>query len=187
MDEALVIAVICGTTREGRESIKAARWIAEFGRTQPQVEIIFVDPKDFHLPPDGAPQDGRDPKYSEITERADAFFIVTPEYNHGYPGSLKRLLDSEDDNYAHKPVALAGVSNGAWGGTRACEALLPVLRTLGLAVSSRTVYFPRIQEIFDEQNSMKPDFTEGYTKSVQGAYDDLIWLAWALKTARAKA
>jgi len=185
MDTSLVIAVICGTTREGRQSMRAAQWLADFGR-QRGVEIIFVDPKDYRLPPDGAPEDGRDPRYSDVTARADAFFIVTPEYNHGYPGSLKRLLDSEDENYLHKPVVLAGVSNGPWGGTRACEALLPVLRTLGLAVSSRTVYFPRIQEIFDEQGVMKPDFVEGYTKSTQGAYDDLIWLARALKTARAQ-
>ncbi len=184
MNEPLAIAVICGTAREGRQSEKAAQWIADFGRKQPQVEIMYVDPKEFHLPPDGAPEDGRDPKYSEIVGRADAFFIVTPEYNHGYPGSLKRLLDSEDEGYVHKPVVLAGVSNGAWGGTRACEALLPVLRTLGLAVSSRTVYFPRIQELFDDEGVMKPDFIEGYTKSAQGAYDDLIWLARALKTAR---
>jgi NAD(P)H-dependent FMN reductase len=140
MNEKVVIAVLCGTKREGRKSIYAAEWVAAKGRELAGVEIVLVDPRDITLPPDGAPEDGTDPKYSEITARADAFFIVTPEYNHGYPSSIKRLLDSEYGNYNRKPVALAGVSNGPWGGTRVVETLLPVLRTLGLAVIRPTMY-----------------------------------------------
>ncbi|HSX17492.1 MAG TPA: NAD(P)H-dependent oxidoreductase [Patescibacteria group bacterium] len=186
MEDKLKIAVILGTKREGRISEHAAQWVAAKGREQEGVEIIFVDPRDFTLPPDGAPEDGTDPRYSAITAQADAFFIVTPEYNHSFPSSLKRLLDSEFKNYFHKPVALAGVSNGPWGGTRAVEALLPVMRALGLAPSRLNLYFPKAQEIFDETGAMKPEYAETYNKSVQGMYDDLIWLARALKAARAQ-
>jgi NAD(P)H-dependent FMN reductase len=186
MDDKVVIAVIAGTRREGRKSINAARWVAEQGQHVPGVEIIFVDPHDFNLPPDGAPEDGRDPKYSDITARADGFFIVTPEYNHGYPGSLKRLLDSEYDNYKHKAVAFAGVSDGQWGGRIVVDALLPVVRTLGLLPVSPTTYFPRVPDMFDDNGQMKPEYVEAQTKSVQGVYKDLIWLARALKAARAQ-
>jgi NAD(P)H-dependent FMN reductase len=184
MDDKIVIAVICGTKREGRESIKAAQWVAEAGRRRDDAEIIFVDPKDFQLPPDGAPGDGTDPKYDEITAKADAFFVVTPEYNHGYPSSLKRLLDSEFGNYLHKPVATAGVSNGPWGGVRVCEALLPVYHRIGLVTVQPELYFPFIQNMFDEQGQLLPEHAEMYDKNVKRSYDELVWFARLLKQAR---
>jgi NAD(P)H-dependent FMN reductase len=184
MDMPLTIAVICGTKREGRRSLAPAEWVAVEGRKLEGVEIIFVDPKDFTLPPDGNDDDGEDAAYRDITRRADAFFIVTPEYNRGYPSSLKRLLDSEYANYNHKPVALAGVSNGQWGGTRVVEALLPVMRQLGLVTIRPTLYFPTVQNIFDEFGTMKPEFTGQYEKQVKGAYEELLWFARALKAAQ---
>jgi len=183
MSQPITVAVIVGTRREGRESIKAAKWVADQGRKREDVEIIFVDPNDFNLPPDGAPEDGRDPRYSEITARADAFFIVTPEYNNSFPGSLKRLIDSEEDNYLHKPVMLAGVSNGSWGGVRACIALQPVCHALGLVNIPKKLYFPKVQELFDEQGNLKPEQAEMYAVNVKKAYDELIWFAKALKAA----
>lgn len=185
MDEKIVIAVISGTTREGRKSIKAAHWVADLGRQMEGTEIVFVDPKDFTLPPDGAPEDGQDPNYTAIVTRADAFFIVTPEYNNSYPGSLKRLLDSEYKNYMHKPVMLAGVSDGAWGGVRACVALQPVCHSLGLINIPKKLYFPKVNDLFDEQGVMKPDEVETYTNAAQNAYRELIWFARALKAAKA--
>ena len=150
MEEQLVIAVLGGTTRVQRESIKAARYIAEFGRRQPNVEIIFVDPVEFNFPGDGNGPEGKDPRYTQIVARADAFFIVTPEYNHSFPGSLKRMLDSELALYNHKPVAFAGASNGNWGGVRAVESLLTAVRETGLVALSWDIYFPYVQNIFDE-------------------------------------
>lgn len=182
MEQKITIAVIAGTTREGRLSIKAAKWVAEQGRRREDVEIIFVDPKDFSLPPDGAPEDGTDPKYSEITKKADAFYVVTPEYNHSIPSSLKRLLDSEFGNYRHKPVATAGVSDGPWGGVRVCEALLHVYHTMWMVAVKPELYFPKIQDMFDEQDQLKPEFAEMQTKNVQNAYDELVWFARALKS-----
>jgi NAD(P)H-dependent FMN reductase len=184
-DDKVVIAVICGTIRATRESIKAAQWVADQGRRLDDVEIIFVDPREFDLPGDGNKDpDSRDPRFTEITEKADAFFIVTPEYNHGYPGSLKRLLDSEYANYKHKAAVVAGVSDGPWGGARVCEALLPVLHTVGLSVAQPNVYFPKVQDLFDSQGSLKQEYVDQYTKSVRGAYKDLIWTAKALQWGR---
>jgi len=184
MNEKITIAVIAGTTREGRESIKAANWVAEEGRKREDAEIIFVDPKDFNLPNDGDNEDTRDPRYSEITAKADAFYIVTPEYNRSIPGSLKRLIDSEFDNYHHKAVATAGVSSGQWGGTRVCEALLHVYHTLWLVVIKPELYFPKVKELFDDQGNMNPEYIEAYQKNVHVAYDELVWMARVLKAAK---
>jgi NAD(P)H-dependent FMN reductase len=190
MDEAqqqpLVLAVIEGTTRVQRESIKASRYIADFARRQPGVEVIFVDPVDFNLPGDGNDPEGKDPRYTDITARADAFFIVTPEYNHSFPGSLKRLLDSELANYNHKPVAFAGVSNGGWGGTRAVESLVPAVRETGLVVMSWDVFFPRVQDIFDADGAMLPEHQPRYERNVQKLLDELLWFAHLLKRGRAE-
>lgn len=186
MEDVITIAVLCGTARKGRESIKAAQWVAEAGRKRGDAEIMFVDPSDFQLPPEGSPDDGTDPKYKEITAKADAFFVVTPEYNRGYPGSLKRLLDSEFKNYFHKPVATAGVSNGPWGGVRVCEALLPVYHRFGLVVIQPELYFPLVQDMFDGQGQLQPEYIERYEKNVTRSYDELIWFARLLKQARSK-
>lgn len=184
MDEQVVVAVLTGTIREGRRSLAAAQWVAEFGRRQPNVEIVFVDPKDLHFPGDGDNPGTQDPRYTDITARADAFVIVTPEYNHSMPSSLKRMLDSESVNYRHKPVALVGVSSGSWGGVRACESLLPVCHTLWLVNIKPELYFPQVQDIFDESGAMKPDFEAAYGKNTQAQYDELLWMARLLKHGR---
>ena len=183
-EPALTIAVLAGTNREQRLSIKAAHYVAEVGRSYENVDIIFVDPKDFYFPGDGNDPEGKDSRYGEIIDKADAFFIVTPEYNHSIPGTLKHMLDSEYSLYFHKPVALAGVSNGPWGGVRVCEALLPVCHRLGLVNILPELYFPKVQDIFDESGAMNESFQDMYEKNTRKAFDELIWFARLLKAAR---
>jgi NAD(P)H-dependent FMN reductase len=184
MDDTLIIAVLAGTKRVQRESIKAARYVAAYGKQLPGIEIIFVDPNDFNFPGDGNDPEGKDPRYSEITARADAFFVVTPEYNHSFPGTLKRMLDSELKNYNHKPIALGGASNGNWGGVRAVESLVPSVREMGLVVTSWSIYFPRVQDMFDDSGTIKPELKERTDKNIGDAYKELIWMAKALKWGR---
>lgn len=185
MENKLVIAVLAGTMRQKRESVKAARYVAEIGRSLPGVEVIFVDPADFTFPDDGDDTEGKDPHYTEITSRADAFLIVTPEYNHSFPGHLKRMLDSEWDNYAHKPVALIGASSGNWGGVRVVEALVPVVRTMGLVPVSISAYFPHVQDMFvDDQGTIMPELAERTNKQVASVYNELLWMARTLKWGR---
>lgn len=186
MNQPLTIAVLAGTTRAQRQSIKAAHYIAHFGKQLENVEIIFVDPTEFYFPGDGNDPEGKDSRYSDITAKADAFFVITPEYNHSFPGTLKRMLDSELRNYNHKPVAFAGVSNGNWGGVRAIEALVPAVRETGLVVMSWDVYFPYIQNIFSEDGVMHDEHKERYDAQVGKLYTELLWFADMLKTARQK-
>lgn len=184
MDETITIAVLAGTTRVQRESIKAARYIADFVRRQAGVEVIFVDPADFTFPGDGNDPEGKDPRYTEIVSRADAFFIVTPEYNHSFPGSLKRMLDSELELYNHKPVAFAGASNGNWGGVRAVESLLTAVRETGLVALSWDIYFPKVQDKFNEDGSIKDEHRERYERNLGKLFAELMLFARLLKTIR---
>src|SRR5271170_2241210 len=174
----LYLPVLAGTTREQRKSIYAAQLVVEVGKTINGVETELIDPKDFNFPGDGNDPEGKDPKYTEITKRADGFFIVSPEYNHSFPGSLKRMLDSELQNYIHKPVAFAGASSQQWGGVRAIEALVNTVRELGLVSTFADVQFPKVQELFNEDGVLQ---NESYREYVKGSWAELIWMAKVLK------
>jgi len=67
------------------------------------------------------------------------------------------MLDSELKNYIHKPVAIAGASNGSWGGVRAVESLVPAVREMGLVVTFASVYFPRVQDLLMSAVSLNPN------------------------------
>lgn len=177
----LFIPIFLGTTRPGRRSENAAKLVEKVGNSIPEIEVQLVDPLDYNFPFDGNDTENKDPRYSELTLRADAFFIVTPEYNHGYPGTLKRMLDSELKNYIHKPVAFAGVSDGIFGGARVIEALVNTVREMGLVATFADVYFPEAQKLFDEKGNIKD---KAYEKRIERAYIELIWMAKSLKWGR---
>ena len=177
----ITLAVIEGTTRKDRKSIRAARYITRLASEHEVVEAVLVDPREYTFPFDGEDKAVKDPAYTKVTQDADAFFIVVPEYNHSFPGSLKRMLDSELKNYIHKPVALAGVSSGNWGGVRAIEALVPVVRELGMVCTFTDVQFPKITSIFDEAGHL---LDASYEKRVRRALTELVWMAQALKYGR---
>ena len=179
--EKLKIVVIAGTSRPGRLSIHAAKFVHSILVKNLEIDGQLVDVAEMKFEKDGNNEDLRNPTYSQITKEADGFFIVTPEYNHSYPGSLKRMLDSEFANYKHKPVALAGVSNGPWGGVRCIESLLHPLRTMGLVTLAKGVQFSKIQEIFNEQGELQD---ESYVGRVEKVTEELVWMAKALKAAR---
>lgn len=182
MKDTINIALLVGSVRTKRESIKAAHYVADFANRYPEISVTFVDPRELQLPDEG--EDVKDPKYSEVTKSADAFIIVTPEYNHSIPGSLKRMLDSEYVNYYQKPVALAGVSSGPWGGVRVCEALLPVCHRLGMVNIRPELYFPKIQDLFDDSGAMRSEHVARYEKDLTVLYDELIMFARLLKVGR---
>ncbi len=177
----LYIPVLAGTTREKRVSIHAAKLVVEVGNSFDDVETELVDPKEFDFPGDGKDPEGRDARYSKITERADGFYIVTPEYNHSFPGSLKRMLDSELSNYVHKPVALAGASSGAWGGVRAIEALATTVRQMGMVSTFSDMHFPKVQDIFNEKGELQDD---SYRELIKSSWIELIWMTKVLKNGR---
>lgn len=177
----LKIAILQGTTRQLRRSIHVARLVLKVAEELEQVEPLWVDPVDLSLPADGNDQMNKDPCYSQITKQADGFFIIVPEYNHSFPGSLKRMLDSELENYIHKPVAMASVSAGPWGGVRAIEALLSPLREMGLVATFTDVQFPKINQVFNEHGELQD---HKYIDRIKKAFAELIWMAQVLKYGR---
>lgn len=157
MNNKLFIPMILGTNRKERQSENVAKFVFESLKKREKVETKFFDARDFKFPQEDYGQAIKDqfPEYRDSIIRADGLVIVVPEYNHGYPGVLKSLLDTLLKEYIHKPVAFIGVSMGPWGGTRVIENLLPVVRELGLVATHTDLNFPTVQNTFDEKGNLK--------------------------------
>src|SRR5689334_25285870 len=146
----LFIPVVLGTTRKGRRSENAARFVFEETKKRAGVETEFVDICEIPMRLDDAGEQIKDQAFSDLVKRADGLILVVPEYNHGYPGLLKHALDMNLEEYIHKAVGICGVSAGPLGGARVIEALVPVVRELGLVVIFEDVNFSKVGSLFDE-------------------------------------
>jgi len=167
------IPVILGTGRVGRRSEKVAQYVAEVLNERTDAESKLIDVADYTFGRT-IPQWAKDPQtqpWQEIAKRADAFVLVFPEYNHGYPGELKILLDQDYDNYKGKKVLLCGVSAGGFGGTRGVENLLPVLRELSLIALQPSLYFSKAEETF---KLSRVELDKLYKESLNKAVDLLV-------------
>ncbi len=177
----LFIPVVLGTPRRGRVSEHVARFIAEDLAARDSVQSEVIDIRDLPLPTDDAGEQAKDPGFSAAAMKADAFVIVAPEYNHGYPGLLKHALDTNLKEYIHKPVGICGVSAGPFGGTRVIENLLPVMRELGLVTVFWDINFSSVQNAFDEKGKLTE---EAYVRRTDKFINELIWMAKVLKYGR---
>jgi NAD(P)H-dependent FMN reductase len=144
------IPVILSTARVGRQSAK----VAAFVHSKTTFNSELIDVRDWvKLATKKYPQDQKE--LQEKFKKADAFIIVSPEYNSGYPGELKILLDSFLDEYEGKPVGIVSVSAGSFGGIRMVEKLRPVLINLGMTPIRKMVVFKNIAEVFDQSGNLK--------------------------------
>ncbi len=176
----LFIPIVLGTAREGRESEKVARYVLAELTALGQFQTQLVDVRDFLFGKTEVYPEAAKP-WKEIMTKADGLIIVSPEYNRGMPGELKILLDSLDDEYVKKPVAIIGVSSGKWGGSRMAEAILPTLVTLGMVPVSPSLPFAVVQNLFDESGKILDD---SYKAKIASMAKELIWFAQTLKQGR---
>jgi NAD(P)H-dependent FMN reductase len=177
----LFIPVILGTARKGRRSEHAARFVFEETKRRAGVETEFVDIAKIPMRLDDAGEQMKDPAFSDLVKRADGLILVVPEYNHGYPGLLKHALDMNLKEYIHKAVGICGVSAGPFGGARVIEALLPVMRELGLVTIFNDVNFGNAAKIFGEDGKL---LDERFVRRTAEFLDELIWMARVLRHGR---
>ncbi len=177
----LSLPVILGTTRQGRMSENAARFVhGELSKRQGvSTEIIDIARLGFRI--DDAGEGVAGAEFTEKMNMADGLIIVSPEYNHSFPGLLKHVLDSCLEEYIHKPAAIVGVSAGSFGGARGIQNLLPVLRELGLTATFTDLYFGSVAKIFDMTGRLlEPAFVERTANFL----DELIWMATTFRYGR---
>jgi NAD(P)H-dependent FMN reductase len=177
----LSIPVILGTPRQGRLSQHVARVMVEQLCQRQGVQTTLVDVRALRLPSTDAGETIKDPQFSETVMRADGLIIVAPEYNHGYPGILKHVLDTNLKEYIHKPVGLCGVSAGGFGGTRVVESLLPVMRELGLVTIFWDLNVSAAGKAFDANGQL---LDTALPRRADKMIDELLWMARVLRYGR---
>ena len=164
----MYIPVILGTAREGRQSEKVANYILTQVK-EAGLETKLLDVRDFRT--EATTTEGPvAEKYKAEIEKADGLIIVTPEFNHSYPGELKMMLDMAYPQYSGKPVGLCGVSMGPFAGARVVELIKSTLIELQLVPIREALYFPMVQDLFDEKGSITD---EAYKERVGKFLDQL--------------
>jgi NAD(P)H-dependent FMN reductase len=145
------------------------------------VETELVDIRELSISIHDAGEAIKHPGFSATVNRADALVIVAPEYNHGYPGLLKHVLDTNLKEYIHKAVGICGVSAGPFGGTRVIQNLLPVMRELGLVTIFWDVNFSSVQNVFEEGGALKD---QAFLRRIDKFLKELIWMTRVLRWGR---
>ncbi len=178
----LFIPILLGTAREGGNSARVAEFVFKEMQKYEFFETELLRVSDFVtvLKTQGM-EDKNANKWKEIMMRADGLVIVSPEYNHGYPGELKLMLDQLYDEYYRKPVGICGVSAGSMGGVRMVEALRLVALELGMVPIQKAVYFSEVNTLFDQSHELKDKL---YIQRLKNFFDELAWFAKVLKQAR---
>lgn len=183
MDGNLKIIVVCGTVREGRMSIHPAKLITEELKRM-KIDTELVDLKELKLPLfDGESRNDDVDKWLKKAKECDALVLVTPEYNNMFAAALKNALEYLDDEIEFKPVGLASVSSGNLGGARALVHLSPIMRDFKAIDIPAQLYFPRINDMFNENGKL---LDKEVLRRIKEFNEQLIWFAKALKNARDK-
>ena len=180
--------VLFGSVRSDRQGIKAARFVVRQLAARGH-EPTLVDPLEYQLPlldrmykeypPGAAPENLQ--RLAALYAKADAFVIVTGEYNHGVPPALKNLLDHFLEEYFFRPSAIVSYSGGSFGGVRAWVQLRAILCELGMPSIPSEFPIPRIREAMDEEGVPRdPAMDRRFARFAS----ELEWYGHALKEAR---
>ena len=182
MSEPVRIGLIYGSARKGRFCDTVAAWAAEQIREAGNYTVDVIDPA-LVLPQPGqaAEEHSGDANLWQRMEAADAFVVVTPEYNHGYPAALKALIDSVGAEWQAKPVAFVSYG-GISGGLRAVEQLRLVFAEMHTVTIRDSVSFAGAWEQFDEAGKLR--HPERAKKTMSTMLGRLRWWALALRNAR---
>ncbi|MDQ7814444.1 MAG: NAD(P)H-dependent oxidoreductase [Patescibacteria group bacterium] len=174
------IPVLYGSMREGRKSEAVAKFVhAELLKRGIESEYVTSEPYR-----DREPLERKHPEpWKSIMESADGLIVVAPEYNHGYPGQLKEMIDALTIEYNYKPVGFVG-AGGYSGGSRAVEQLRQVMIELRMVPIREALYFPMVWELLNDKGELKNP--ELFLPRLETFLKELFWYAEALKEGREK-
>jgi len=179
----LIVGVIIGSTRQGRVGEAVGRWFTACARRRESLEVRIIDLADFELPASfpntPTPHTAR---FTGLVGAADAFVIVTPEYNRSFPASLKQAIDVAYDEWQAKPVGFVSYGCGS-DGVYAVEALRTVFTELQAVSVRNSVGFNLLDGSFEHG---EPAFPDRASQSAATMLDQLAWWARALRDARAR-
>jgi NAD(P)H-dependent FMN reductase len=172
-DNALHLAIIIGSTRPGRFAPTVANWFVAQARRRDDLTLDVID-----LAEPGLDASAMSLRVAE----ADAFVVITPEYNHSFPAPLKNAIDWHSKEWHAKPIGFVSYG-GVSGGLRAVEHLRQVFAELHAVTVQRTVSFHSARAQFDQQGL--PNDPDRYARSAESMLNQLVWWTRALRDARA--
>src|SRR5215467_770508 len=182
MNPKLRLAVIYGSTRPERLCDKVATWSAHQISARPEFALDLIDPAASQAKGANQSGDSFDPDWlRQHIGEADAFLVVTPEYNHGYPAALKSLIDSVGSEWHAKPAAFVSYG-GISGGLRAVEQLRQVFAELHAVTIRDSVSFASAWELFDSDGALKSP--ERPLRQLEAMLKRLKWWAETLRNGR---
>jgi NAD(P)H-dependent FMN reductase len=173
------IAIISASVRTGRYSHRVALFLRNFLEENKLAEPEILDLNELNFPLFEERlkyQKDPDPSVTQFAEKiksSDGVIIVTPEYNGGYPASIKNAIDLLTDEWYHKPVAISTVSNGGFGGSQALVALHFVLWKIGAIMVPAMFPVPEIHKTFDEYGI--PSDKEKTERRASNFINELLW------------
>jgi NAD(P)H-dependent FMN reductase len=187
-DAPLRIALINSSVREGRFGPTVANWITALAKEREDLQVDPIDLADHPLPYELSPNPSQEVErtLSTVSPRladADAFIVVTPEYNHSFPASLKSLIDWHRTEWEAKPVGFVSYG-GLAGGLRSVEQLRQVFAELHAVTARDVVSFHNCWGQFDATGALKDPAAA--TTAAATLLDQLIWWGLALRQAREK-
>src|SRR5271170_8141828 len=154
MTDQVKLGLIYGSTRPGRFCDTIARWAADQITKSGSFELELIDPIVHAAKKTSTAESSSHRQLQQQLDVADAFVVVTPEYNHGYPAALKELIDSAGREWHAKPVAFVSYG-GVSGGLRAVEQLRQVFAELHAVTIRDSVSFPGAWEQFDATGALR--------------------------------
>ena len=183
------LQVITASTRPGRKGPLVAEWFRGQARRHEGFEIEPVDLAAVDLPVFDEPRHPRLQDYehdhtrawSQIVERADAFVVVTPEYDHSPPSSLVNAFQFLVKEWAYKPMGFVSYG-GVSGGTRSAEVIKLIATTLRIMPIPEAVSIPFFAKKIDERGVFEPG--EVQEKASSAMLDELLRWTQALRTLR---
>ncbi|MEU8380292.1 NAD(P)H-dependent oxidoreductase [Streptosporangium sp. NPDC048865] len=187
-DDRLRLAVIVGSTRDGRFGPTVADWFASRARRRGDLDVDLIDLAETALPQTLGDQD--EPAPAEVAAlaprlaAADAFAVVTPEYNRSFPAPLKTAIDWYYEEWQAKPVAFVAYGRDS-GGLHAVDQLRQVFTELHAVAIRDAVILPRYWDLFATDGTWPRAGAECNT-AARSTLDRLAWWARALRDARAR-
>jgi NAD(P)H-dependent FMN reductase len=190
------LQVIIGSTRPTRAADIVMPWVVARARAHGEFEVEVLDLREWQLPifsenletvGDFANPTYSDPivrRWNQKIKDADAYLVITPEYNHSIPGVLKNAIDNVFVSFAfrNKPFFTVAYSGGIAGGVRAIEHLAQIAVEAELVPLRSCVVIPHVTDAFNESGDPINPVTD---LSLQVALDDLAWWSSVLVRARA--
>lgn len=183
------LTIVIASTRPGRVGLPVGQWFTERAKTHGGFGVQVADLAEINLPLLDEPNHPRLRKYtkphtrawSELIDGSDAFAFVTPEYNHGYPASLKNAIDYLHEEWKYKPVGF--VSYGAVaGGTRSVQQLKQVVAAVKMTPLFEAVAIPFVAQFIDDEGVFGPN--EVIEEAADVMLDELLRVQGALRALR---